>query len=179
MKDFIVSDAEASRYRGTREASGRLLVADEVWVATALLHRERPEQEDFTSQESTERARRENISGGLRPGVHVHAVQHCVATRKPTPGRYRMRVETAKGRRRLYRPGDPTHPDRQGAKMHPRRGDLPPAYQQLLDWYATEYVPRGDAGQVDPILALRGLGKELWAGENPDAYVARLRRDWE
>ncbi len=32
--------------------------------------------------------------------------------------------------------------------------------------------------QTDPILALRGLGKHLWADEHADEYVERLRRDW-
>ena len=31
----------------------------------------------------------------------------------------------------------------------------------------------------DPILALRGLGKEIWADEDPDEYVRRLRKGWE
>ena len=28
----------------------------------------------------------------------------------------------------------------------------------------------------DPILALRGMGKEMWANEDADAYVERLRQ---
>ena len=31
---------------------------------------------------------------------------------------------------------------------------------------------------VDPILALRGVGRELWADEEADAYVSRLREGW-
>ena len=31
---------------------------------------------------------------------------------------------------------------------------------------------------VDPILALRGVGRELWADEEADAYVSRLRKSW-
>ena len=31
----------------------------------------------------------------------------------------------------------------------------------------------------DPILALRGMGKEIWANEHADAYVARLRQGWQ
>ena len=30
----------------------------------------------------------------------------------------------------------------------------------------------------DPILALRGLGKEVWTDEDADDYVRRLRVDW-
>ena len=29
------------------------------------------------------------------------------------------------------------------------------------------------------ILALRGLGRELWADEDADSYVRRLREGWE
>jgi len=31
----------------------------------------------------------------------------------------------------------------------------------------------------DPILALRGMGMEIWANEDADAYVARLRQSWQ
>lgn len=30
----------------------------------------------------------------------------------------------------------------------------------------------------DPILALRGLGKEIWKGVDPDKYVEELREGW-
>jgi hypothetical protein len=30
----------------------------------------------------------------------------------------------------------------------------------------------------DPLLALRGSGKELWADEHADDYVRRLREGW-
>jgi len=33
-------------------------------------------------------------------------------------------------------------------------------------------------GEEDPILALRGLGKEAWRGVDPDEYVAALREGW-
>ena len=32
--------------------------------------------------------------------------------------------------------------------------------------------------EADPILSLRGLGKAIWADEDPDAYVERLREGW-
>ena len=44
-------------------------VADEVWIATALLHREHPDLADFTIEEIMERAGQENCreakAGGL------------------------------------------------------------------------------------------------------------------
>ncbi len=157
-----------------------LRVADETWIATALLHRENPDRSDFTISEIVERARKEAIEGELRPGIRVHAAQHCVANRPPNPGRYRMLCATEKNRRRLFRNGDPYHPARQGAKTVPARDELPARYRELLDWYYSEYVPRS-AGieKPDPLLALRGSGKELWGDEHADHYVRRLREGWE
>jgi hypothetical protein len=50
-----------------------LNVADETWIATALLHREHPDAEDFSAAEIVDRAARENITGERRPGVYVYA----------------------------------------------------------------------------------------------------------
>ena len=43
--------------------SQKIKVAAEVWIATALLHRENPKREDFTVAEIVERARREIYPG--------------------------------------------------------------------------------------------------------------------
>jgi hypothetical protein len=155
-------------------------VADEVWIAAALLHREQPKRADFTIAEIVERAREEKLSPRLRPGVYVHAVQHCVANRQPNPGRYRMLVETQENRRRLFRPGDPYHPGREGAKTAPARADIPAEYHELLDWYHEQYARRrARRAEADPLLALRGSGRALWAKERADEYVKRLREGWE
>jgi hypothetical protein len=157
-----------------------LKVADEVWIVTALLHREHPEREDFTVAEIVERAQQEKLAPKLRPGVYVHAIQHCVANRQPNPGRYRMLLETGPNRRRLYRPGDPADEARRGAKVTPARTAIPPRYHPLLDWYEKDYARRrGLTPEADPLLALRGSGRELWAGEPADRYVRRLREGWE
>lgn len=158
----------------------KVKVADEVWIAAALLHRERPSEPDFAIEEIVDRAAREQIAGPLRPGVYVHVVQHCVANRHPNPGRYRMLFETAGGRRRLYRPGDAYHPTREGAKTSPNSEDLPNGYAGLLAWYRDwcATVARS-APAADPLLGLLGSGKHLWAGEHADEYVSRLREGWE
>lgn len=155
-------------------------VADEVWIATALLHREQPEREDFTVQEIVERAAKENLGPGLRPGVPVHAYLHCVANRDPKPSGYRMLYATGGSRRRLYRPIDPANPGR-GGKIKPRRDQIPEKYRYLLDWYENEFCQAGSPAPptMDPILALRGLGSEIWQDEDPDDYVRRLREGWE
>jgi hypothetical protein len=157
-----------------------LKVADEVWIAAALLHREHPGQSDFGVEEIVARAEREGLTGALRPGVYVHVVQHCVANRPPNPGRYRMLLETSPGRRRLFRKGDAYHPAREGAKVTPHREDLPDGYHGLLTWYRDwcSEASRG-AAHADPLLSLLGSGRRLWADEGADEYVRRLREGWE
>ncbi|MCI0547865.1 MAG: hypothetical protein L0027_11365 [Candidatus Rokubacteria bacterium] len=169
---------KASRVQ--RRPRHEIKVADEVWIAAALLHRENSDQADFSVAEIVERARREALTPELRPGVYVHVVLHCVANRPPNPGRYRMLFETAPNRRRLYRPGDPADEARRGAKSTPSRSGIPARYHALLDWYEREYVSHGGVRpESDPLLALRGTGRELWADEHADQYVRRLREGWQ
>jgi hypothetical protein len=159
--------------------TARVKVADQVWLVAALLHREHADRDDFTIEEIMARARREPVSRPLRPGFHVHVVQHCVANRRPNPGRWRMLVETAPGRRRLFRPGDASHPARDGARTLPEAGQIPVEHRELLAWYRTEYGRRATAARgPDPLLALRGSGRALWEDEPIDAYVRRLREGW-
>jgi hypothetical protein len=158
----------------------RIKVADEVWVATALLHRENPSRSDFTLNEIVERAAKEGIVDERRPGVYVHAALHCVANRPPKPARYRMLYETRPKHRRLFRMGDSYDPQRAGSKITPEVDEIPPGYEDLLQWYedwSRSQVEK--AIQSDPLLALCGSGKELWADEHADEYVARLRAGWE
>ena len=157
-----------------------LRVADEVWIAVALLHRERSEMQDFAVQEIVDRVRKEGLYKPLRPGIYVHVVQHCVANRPPNPARYRMLFETAPGRRRLFRKGDSYHPDREEAKTVPRAEELPHGYDGLLAWYRDwSIATTRETSSEDPLLALRGSGKRLWADEHADDYVRRLREGWE
>jgi hypothetical protein len=159
----------------------KIKVADEVWLATALLHRENPSRADFTVEEIVARAAKEEIIDERRPGVYVHAVQHCVANRPPNPGRYRMLYETQSGHRRLFRKGDEYHSDREGSKIVPRPDDIPLRYGDLLKWYENWNEEKASPKRrfLDPLLALRGSGRELWADEHADEYVARLREGWE
>lgn len=158
----------------------RTKVADEVWIVAALLQRDCPERGDFSIEEIIECARKEAGSEPLRPGVYVHIVQHCVANRPPNPGRYRMLYETAPGRRRLFRIGDSYDPAREGAKTTPKREDIPSQYANLLDWYRDwNQDTAEDRIKNDPLLALRGSGKHIWADEHADEYIRRLREGWE
>src|SRR5439155_18620696 len=165
-------------------ASGtQIKVADEVWLATAMLHQRYSERVDFSIEEIMEfagSAKELRLMGPLRPGFYVHVVQHCVANRPPNPGRYRMLFETAGGRRRLFRKGDPSHPDREGAKVTPRAEELPRKLAELLGWYE-KWSDEANRSRVedDPLLKLKGLGAHLWADATPDEYVERLREGWE
>lgn len=159
----------------------RTRVADEVWIAVATLHRSHPDRADFTIREIMEQAEATNVTGTkpLRPGVKVHAYLHCVANRPPNPGRYRMLFETEGGRRRLFRPGDPCHPLRVAGKDTPKRHEIPIGYRDLIDWYVGEYAGGAADDTGDPVLSLRGLGREIWADEDADAYVHRQRAAWQ
>jgi hypothetical protein len=174
--------------------------AVEVFLATALLHREQPGRADFTIQEIVSRAARENITGEMRSGVNVHASQHCVANKTPNPAKNRMLFATGKHTRRLLLPGDETHPGRTG-KIFPEPGEVPHRYLGLLEWARARYErwggvgggPHGDApaggshgGETEKALRwleslfeLDGLGKEHWKGLDPDEYVRKLREGWE
>lgn len=154
-------------------------MADECWVTLALLTRENPDRFSFTSREILERIRREKIHREFRQGLHAHIHQHNVANCRPSTGRYRMFYRLNDGTFRLYRPGDAADPDRSG-KFRPAQETLPLKYHPLLQWYEQEYCGNCllKKDEDDPILSLRGLGKELWEGVEPDAWVGELRAGW-
>ena len=161
----------------------RMRVADEVWVATALLHREHPDRTDFECVEIRDKAeqQRQVVSADYRgiSAVYQHAIQHCVANRPRDTGRYRFLFATGKTTRRLFRSGDSWDQSRDRGPTLPHRHNLPEEYRHLLDWYSAEYnsaVSRSGSG--DPILRLRGLGSSIWKDEDPDQYVNRLREGW-
>ena len=150
-------------------------VADECWVALARLHRENPGREGFRP---TEILRRVEVcaSGLVRPGVQPHIALHNIANAKPSPAGYRMFFRLSSGEIRLFRPGDPAHPARRG-KTRPDPDDLPSELRQLTVWYDTEYSVNGSRAEADPVLAMIGVGKHLWAGEDGDTFVRRLRAE--
>lgn len=91
-----------------------------------------------------------------------------------------MLFETVRNSRRLFRPGEPSDPARDGAKIVPDRKEIPAKYHELLDWYESEYVrARSHPDIPGPLISLRGSGKHLWADEPADQYVRRLREEWE
>ena len=160
----------------------KVKVADAVWVAVALLHRDHPKSADFSLLEIVNRVQAESRLGQYhRTTIYAHVTQHCVANVPPNSGQYRMLIETAKGRRRLFRTGDP-HDLRRAGKIVPEAHGLPAEFRALLDWYRTDYAGARSLKQRikdDPILAMRGLGKEIWADVDADEYVRQLREGWE
>lgn len=157
----------------------RIRVADEAWIALALLHREHPDRESFTAKEIMDRIRSARLSSELRSGLQVHIYLHNVANLPPNSAQYRMFYRLENRTYRLFRPGDDWHPARSG-KIRPDPAELPAEYRHLIDWYEKEYS-RGGSGQFveDPVLLMRGVGKHLWEAEGSDAFIARERAAWE
>lgn len=134
-------------------------VADQAWIGVALLHREHPDREDFRTDEILTRAKKE--FGELAPGVRQHLGTHAVASVVPSPGKYRMFTRTGHGRLRLYRVGDPIHPQRTG-KAVPNRHDIPEKYWDLLDWHKRSQnkpvAKEQRSGRTDPAAYLAFVG---------------------
>ncbi len=151
----------------------RVKIADQVWLALALLTKEQPVGQGFSANAISERVRVE--FGRVAPGIPTHISQHCVATKKPNPGRYRMITKTPDGANRLFRPGDPYHPDREGAKTLPSREEIDRRYQKIIDWYEHEYAPTlkilGPEAKLLQFKPVRGSGLHDVA-ERHDEYLA-------
>ncbi len=169
----------------TRPSDFRL--ADRLWIAVALLHRELPHRKDFSRNE----IRRKVDELGLatveerKKSVNPHLSQHLVANEPPsTTKKYRMLFQTHHGNLRLYHPGDPIDDGRQShqsPKYAPKRDEIPTQYHPLLDWYETWIQESPEISPVnyedDPLLRLRGSGRHIWADEHADEYVENLRRE--
>ena len=156
--------------------TARVKIADQVWIALAILTREHPDRDGFTATEIRLAVGRE--FGGVSPGVPTHISQMCVAAKAPNPGRYRMITKTPEGRNRLFRPGDAYHPDREGAKTTPDPRDVQQEYHELLDWYDVQYTPDlkvfGPDSKLLQFKAVRGSGLRDVA-ERHDEYLVE---DW-
>ena len=154
--------------------------ADTVWVAAALLQRERGPDADMSVAEIVDRAA--ELNGVARSTLQTMASQHLVATARPSPDRYRMLTAVGRGRRRLYREGDPYDVARTAGPTHPDASSLDDEFRDLVGWYedafreATPAVNRLDAME-DLIRYARESG--VWRGVAADQYVAELRAGWE
>ena len=64
-------------------------------------------------------------------------------------------------------------------KNLPEEGEISTAQKELLESYGCDYDSDRDDTETDPILSLRGLGKDIWTDEEADSYVKRLREGWQ
>jgi hypothetical protein len=162
-----------------------LLLADRIWLALAMLHREFPNRQDFSRDEVRKKLAESGLDAGLkRSSIHAHLKEHMVANVAPSSTRYRMLFETRPGYLRLFRLDDPVHPLRQSGKLTkhmPKREDVTRDYHPLLDWYDDWIRKQPPSESVnyddDPLIRLIGSGKHIWADEHADEYVENLRRE--
>ena len=154
--------------------------ADTVWVAAALLQRERGPDADMSVAEIVEKA--SQLNGVSRATLQTMASQHLVATAKPSPDRYRMLTAVGRGRRRLYRSGDPYDVARASGPTHPDAESLEDEFQDLVGWYEGAFTD--GAAPVDRWAAMEALvayarASGIWKGVDADEYVAELRSGWD
>jgi hypothetical protein len=155
--------------------------ADLVWIATASLTREFPDRKGFTPDEIRRRAYELEPDMEFRDStIRTHIGSHCVAQKKPDPGKHRKLFANLDGTYRLYWSRDPYHPERKNGKTLPDANRIPAKYHELLEWYRSQNTaPPQESKETDPILALRGVGKDLWrelgGGEK---FIRELRANW-
>ncbi len=158
-----------------------ITAADLVWIATASLTREFPERSGFSPDEIRRRVYELEPETDFSPStIPTHIGTHCVALKKPDPLKHRKLHASPDGTYRLYWSKDPCHPERKNGKALPDPNRIPRKYHDLLDWYRARDVAASQVSvEPDPILALRGLGKELWrelgGGEK---FIRELRENW-
>jgi hypothetical protein len=161
-------------------------LADRIWIAVALLHREMPTREDFSRAEIRSKLRQTGLMDGLKPqSVAAHLKEHLVSNVPPSKTKYRMLFETRPSNLRLFRPGDKIDPGRESlnpSKHEPKRDEIPRDYWPLLDWYeiwcSQVHSPLAPIKwQDDPLIRLIGSGQHIWADEHADEYVERLREE--
>lgn len=160
-------------------------LADRIWIAIALLHRDTPSREGFSRGEIRIKLRETGLMEGLKPqSVAAHLKEHMVANVPPSSTKYLMLYETQPGFLRLYRAGDFIDPGRRSSrpsKHMPKREEIPAEFWPLLDWYE-EWSRNVSPTQPfnwedDPLIRLIGSGKHIWADEHADEYVNRLREE--
>jgi hypothetical protein len=156
----------------------KLSIADTIWLATALLHRAHPRAKGF-SHETVLRKVTE-LDPSLNPrSVSTHLSTHCVASKKANPATLRILTENPDGSLRLFRTGDSFHPTRRTGRTAPKPHALPVQYEYLL-----QNQTEGPSGNFeyspaeDPILAISGVGKEMWKQlGGGEAFIRALRAE--
>ena len=147
----------------------------------ASLTREQPDQSGFSHDEILKTVHELMPNHGFKLStIRTHITSHCVANKKPDPGKHRKLFLNADGTYRLYRPGDEYHAGRKDGKLLPDVNRIPKEYCDLLDWYHAKHLRTRKAVESDPILALRGLGKEhLLRMGGGEKFLRDLRSGWD
>jgi hypothetical protein len=159
-------------------------VADELFLILALLHKEHPEKETFSIGEILERATAEGLGSERQDqrSLRQHAYEHAAANVPPGKqgGRYRMVFRQPDNRIRLLQASDYVHPERH-QKFYPDEREIPERYHELLHWAKERREGKTElpGRWLQGLFELRGMGKEIWKGVDPDEYVRKLREDWE
>jgi hypothetical protein len=157
-----------------------ITAADLVWIATASLERENPERTGFSHDEIRQKVYALEPEHDFPDAtIRTHITTHCVGNKKPDPGKHRKLYINSDGTYRLYRSGDLYDPGRKEGKTLPDSNRIPAKYHDLLAWYHSRESGQSASPETDPILALRGVGKELWrelgGGEK---FIRELRANW-
>jgi hypothetical protein len=122
-----------------KNMTSEIKVADEVWVACALLHTENPSRTSFSNSEILDRVKKEAIADKLRVGIQWHIGLHCVANKPANPDNHRMLYELPNGTKRLFKSTDDYHYTREDGKTLPNPWEIPEKYRKLLQWYKESY----------------------------------------
>ena len=155
--------------------------ADLVWLSTAQLQREQRNRAGFSPDEILKKADVMEPHHGFSVNtIRTHISRHCVANIPPAGAIHRMLTRNANSTYRLYRFGEEYDPGRARGKTCPDMNAIPSKYKELMEWFRREYEKRRElSADEDPLLALRGLGKELWkelgGGEK---FIHELRANW-
>jgi hypothetical protein len=150
----------------------------QIWLATALLHREQGIDADLDVGEVVARAIKEGWGGVQPQTLRAHASSHCVATMRPSPAHLRILTRTGHGRVRLFRPGDRYHPDRADGAVAPESEDVPADLRWVLGWVASAQMA---CRRDDALAEWEALGRSsgIWRNVDPDKYVRSLRGGWD
>jgi len=150
---------------------------ERVFVAAALMHRADPSRVSFRGRQLLDKVR-ELDPTQRETTINAHLYLHSVANTKPNPGAHRVLYRNPDGTLRLYRKGDDFHPDRRHGQTAPDAGVVPAEYRELVEWYWSEYARMQPQDAVeDPILALRGVGREVWKTLGGVRFVDSLRNE--
>ena len=154
-----------------------MTIADTIWLATALLEKQNPRAHGIGYDTILKKV--SELDPSLRPGsVHAHLSAHCIASKRASPATLRILTENSDGTLRLFRFGDPYHVSRRVGRTQPKPHAIPMKYHYLLRPEDEHAQPVYFSPEEDPILALAGVGKEMWKRlGGGEAFIRAIRDD--